>query len=224
MESNKKYEIMAFEGRIKALKSFGDVKEGEVGGFIDTESNLSHEGDCWVYDNAQVSDGARLTDNATARDNCRIDGQAWIWGNAKISGDAVVDDYAQISGYAKIYESAKVIGDAKITDHAMVYEFAQVKGDAHIGESAWIYGNAMVSGYAKVTGKAFVFGNAVVKKKMHVGDEESLGTKQVPTEASVLGFLKGLHEDVSEIKLKNGRVYRKETVTTEEWHMIPTDK
>ena len=35
--------------RIKALRSFGDVKEGDLGGWIEKESNLSHEGNCWVY-------------------------------------------------------------------------------------------------------------------------------------------------------------------------------
>ena len=30
--------------RIKALVEFGNVKEGELGGFIEKEENLSHEG------------------------------------------------------------------------------------------------------------------------------------------------------------------------------------
>ena len=41
--------------RIKALVAFGDVEEGELGGFIEKESNLANDGDAWVYGNAQVS-------------------------------------------------------------------------------------------------------------------------------------------------------------------------
>ncbi len=44
--------------RIRALKDFGSVKAGDLGGFVGSERNLSHEGTCWVADDAQVYDGA----------------------------------------------------------------------------------------------------------------------------------------------------------------------
>ena len=50
--------------RIKALRSFGDVKEGDLGGWLDSESNLSHDGDCWVCDNAEVSGNAKVYGDA----------------------------------------------------------------------------------------------------------------------------------------------------------------
>ena len=37
---------------IIALKDFSDVKAGDVGGFVESEDNLSQVGDCWIYDNA----------------------------------------------------------------------------------------------------------------------------------------------------------------------------
>lgn len=40
--------------RIQALKDFEDVSAGQVGGFIENESNLSQDGNCWVYDNASA--------------------------------------------------------------------------------------------------------------------------------------------------------------------------
>lgn len=40
--------------RIKALKDFGNVKTGELGGYVESERNLSQEGNCWVYGNAEV--------------------------------------------------------------------------------------------------------------------------------------------------------------------------
>ena len=40
--------------RIKALKDFGNVKKGEPGGYVESEHNLSQEGDCWVFGNAEV--------------------------------------------------------------------------------------------------------------------------------------------------------------------------
>lgn len=41
--------------RIQALKSFSDVKEGDIGGFVQGENNLSQFGNCWIYDYAEVS-------------------------------------------------------------------------------------------------------------------------------------------------------------------------
>ena len=52
--------------RIKALASFGDVAAGEIGGWIENESNLSQTGDAWVYGNALVY------------------GDAWVYGDAQV--------------------------------------------------------------------------------------------------------------------------------------------
>ena len=40
--------------RIKALISFGNVREGDTGGWVEKEENLSHSGKAWVYDKACV--------------------------------------------------------------------------------------------------------------------------------------------------------------------------
>lgn len=50
--------------RIRALKNFGTVKAGDIGGYIEKEENLSHEGTCWVCDNAYVCDNACVYGNA----------------------------------------------------------------------------------------------------------------------------------------------------------------
>ena len=51
-------EFITFLGRklfrIKALVEFGDVKAGELGGYVEKEENIDHEGDAWVYGNARV--------------------------------------------------------------------------------------------------------------------------------------------------------------------------
>ena len=42
--------------RIKAIKSFGSVEKGELGGWIESEKNLSQDGDAWVYENTTVGE------------------------------------------------------------------------------------------------------------------------------------------------------------------------
>lgn len=46
--------------RIKALVAFGDVKEGELGGFVEKEENLDQSGDAWVSGAAQVFGAAQI--------------------------------------------------------------------------------------------------------------------------------------------------------------------
>ena len=46
--------------RIKALKDFGNVKAGDLGGYIERKENLSQEGNCWVGDSARVFDNAKV--------------------------------------------------------------------------------------------------------------------------------------------------------------------
>ena len=106
--------------RIKALISFGNVKAGELGGYIEKEGNLSHEGNAWVYGDAKVY------------------GDAWVCGNAEVCGDARVSDNAWVYGNARVCGNARVSGDAWVYDNAKVY------GDA------WVYGDAKVYGDADI--------------------------------------------------------------------------
>ena len=50
--------------RIKAVAEFGIVKVGDLGGWIEKEENLSHDGNAWVYGNAEVCGDAKVYGNA----------------------------------------------------------------------------------------------------------------------------------------------------------------
>ena len=58
--------------RIQALKSFADVKEGDFGGYIESEDNLSHIGMCWVYDDAEVYCNANVSGDANVSGNAEV--------------------------------------------------------------------------------------------------------------------------------------------------------
>ena len=110
--------------RIKALKSFGNIKKGELGGWIESEKNLSQDGDAWVYDNAMVYGYAR------------VDGHAIVGGHATGDGHATGGDYAMVGGHATIGGEATVGGHATIGDNAEVGGDATISGDATVGENA----------------------------------------------------------------------------------------
>ena len=94
--------------RIKALKDFFGAKAGDLGGYIEGESNLSHEGTCWVYDNARVFGEAYVYGNAY------VYGDARVYGNARVCGDARVYGNARVCGNARVYGNARVCDNAKI--------------------------------------------------------------------------------------------------------------
>ena len=149
----KKYEMIK-EGelfRIVALRDFGNVSQGDKGGLIAKENNLSHDGDCWVYGDAMVYGDALVYGNARVYGNAKVSGDAMVSGNARVSGDALV------SGNARVYGDAMVYGDALVYGNARVYGDAMVYGDALVYGNARVYGNAKVSGNARVSGDARVF-------------------------------------------------------------------
>lgn len=45
------------------------VSEGELGGWVECTDNLSHDGEAWVYGNAQVSVNARVSGGELAHGN-----------------------------------------------------------------------------------------------------------------------------------------------------------
>ena len=83
--------------RIQALKDFSDVKSGDLGGWVESENNLSQEGDCWVSGDAWVFGDAWVYGNA------RVYGDAWVSGHVWVSGNAVVSGHARVSGNANTY-------------------------------------------------------------------------------------------------------------------------
>ena len=117
---NKKYKVIQDETihlgnhilhRIQACRSFGNVKSGDLGGFIESEGNLDHSGGCWISEHTKIYG------------NARVFGDAYIGGSTWISGDA------EVSGTAQVYDNSWVSGNV------------QISGDAWIGENIPAYGN-----------------------------------------------------------------------------------
>ena len=145
---NKKYELLRndcinYSGktlyRIKALRDFGYVFEGEVGGYVQSEDNLSHNGDCWVFDNAKVFNSARIHDDARIFENAKVYDEAEVFGSAKIYGNAKIYDEAGIFDNATIFENARVCNNARIKYNARVYGNAKIERDTIIGQISTPY-------------------------------------------------------------------------------------
>ena len=114
--------------RIRAVRDIPeqDVKAGDLGGWLETEENLSHDSAAWVT------------------------GEAWVMGRAYVT------DSTLVAGKALVTDSAHVMGAALVTDSARVMGEARVSGKARVTGKAWVMGTACVTGKACVSGNARV--------------------------------------------------------------------
>ena len=133
----KKYKLtkenIDFFGRtlyhIEALKDFDDVKKGDMGGYVQSENNLSQEGNCWIYDNAVVYDNAQVCGNARVCDNAWVYDNANVCGNARVFGSARVYDNARVFGNAQVCDNARIVGNARVFGSAVVCGNAEIKNN-----------------------------------------------------------------------------------------------
>ena len=146
--------------RIKAIKSFGSVGKGELGGWIESEKNLSQRGDAWVCRHAIVYDNARVYDNAMISGNAVVRGNAVVEDNATVGEDATVEENAWVRGNARVGGDAVVRRNAVVSENAVVSGTIVVSENATVRETATFRGNATVRGNAEVSGYAVVGENA----------------------------------------------------------------
>ena len=73
--------------QIKCTKSFKYANEGDLGGYVEKEDNLSQSGDAQVYGNAWVSGDARVSGDAWVSGNARVSGNAQVYGKARVENN-----------------------------------------------------------------------------------------------------------------------------------------
>ena len=170
MKLLKKYEltseVIEYQGhtlhRIKALKDFGSIKAGEFGGWIESEENLSQDGNAWIDDEAMVFANAKVFGDARIFGDAKVFGNANISGNAKVFGNAYVFDYANVFDYARVYNYATIYDNATIYNNAEVYDYAEVYENANVCENAKVYGSTRIFGNVNIFGNATIKGDAKV--------------------------------------------------------------
>ncbi len=166
--------------RILALRDFrnpyfGNVKEGQIGGYIQSEDNLSHDGNCWVGHTAKVFDMATVQDNSIVQDDAAVFESAQIKtdtvirGLARVRGSAILDscvvgDKADILGNPNMYKvimnnGSRIYEDATVA-HTTLYDGAMIHGQSKVYKSVLkdvseIRGDAVVH-QSKFTGRTII--------------------------------------------------------------------
>ena len=130
-----KYEFtgdtMIFEGRtlkrIRFLRKVWEIEKGSIGGWIEREDNLSHEGDCCVLENSKVFGHARVEGDSVTGHSCVLKDNVIVKENSFVGGTAVIGADTIISGSAMILDESQVFfylnsdsGEVNIKGNTMI--------------------------------------------------------------------------------------------------------
>lgn len=128
--------------RIQAARDIPEigVQEGDLGGFIESERNLSHKGTCWVFAGC-VYEQAQITGGATVRGE-----KVRIHDSAILSDGFTAYDSAHLHGHFRGSGCAKACGRADAGDYAIQ------KGSSYLAGSAIMRGHAILGGNARADG------------------------------------------------------------------------
>lgn len=188
----KKYELLPKENgvhRIRALKDFADVKAGDVGGFVEDGYNLSHAGDCWIYDDAMVVWEAYVCNDAKVMNNAIVNAFALIQDNVKLMDNAIVSGHCSLSGKCELHNSSKVYGRAYIGGNVKLFHNSEVYGDAYLDENVVLLNKSSVHGRAVVRGNVYLCDTSEIAGCATVIDDSFLtGNVYVGGGAIVVGY------------------------------------
>lgn len=205
--------------RIRALRSFYGVIEGDLGGYIEKEENLSHEGICWVFRSGRVYQNARISEHAFIGYNAdteetRIFGNAEVYGGeirrgSKVYGNACIQDnvklyHCTIYGDAllinrariensKIHDDVTICGEGVNIRNSILYGKANITGNSRIEEST-IHGSALIKDNAFVS-QSTVYENAVVKGNSKVSTFSKVHGKAIVQGSCWVVGMSDVHED-----------------------------
>lgn len=189
------HEEYPFLRRIRALRDVGDqVKAGDLGGFVESESNLGTDpSDCaWIFDDAIAA------------------GDAYVDRDACLRGDAIACDRAYISkgsvmsSHSRAEDNAYLRG-ASMTGKALASGNAQIIHDPHTMGTPILSGNCKV--YGTIQGDVRVTGSAVILPCEEVrNDTRDTFVLSGKSRSVIRGIgretLKPLQKEVSHMKTK----------------------
>lgn len=124
--------------RIEALRDLKYVKKGDKGGFVQDERNLSHFGDCWIFDDSKAFGKSSVQENA------------WLSNNSQICGNAVAAGNSWIDKYSTVCQKAIICNNARILNNSYVGGQAYICGNVYVTDFSRVIGDSIVKGYAEI--------------------------------------------------------------------------
>ena len=179
----KKYEILMdeentieYEGhilhRIKALKDFGDVEKGDLGGYVENKSNLSQYGNCWIYNDAKAMDNSRIYDdsiicgNSIMCDHSRIYDNSEMHGNSRMYNDSVMCGNSAMYGNSRMYDNSRMYNVSRMHDNSIMHDNSRMCGNSVMCDNSILHGNSEMHGDSKMYGDSELYNEAKLYGKL----------------------------------------------------------
>ena len=186
---NEKYEITGFAHpsypwlhRIRALRDVReDVCAGDLGGYVDNETNLSTTGSCWIYDDAVAYEDAIVAEESTLHGHACACGSALVAGNAEMRDDAIANDNAIIHS-GKIQEKSIVAGNGAVMANPAQSYSPVVKGYALV--MGTVRGNVEVSGHQLVRTGEHMINNGKETLRLNASSYFGHPSQEAPEQAN----------------------------------------
>lgn len=147
--------------RIRALQDIPrhGVKAGDLGGFIEVESCLSHFGDAWVAKNALVQETSTVSGDALVTDEAVLNLSCYLHGTITISGEVQLFGVNLTGNNIQVEDKVVMVGcrlkgnNIHIKDEAVIYQLRSTQQvfDLTICDEAHISSRSD-SDYTEITG------------------------------------------------------------------------
>jgi hypothetical protein len=168
--------------RIKALKSFNTiigrrVNKGDLGGWVESEANLSHDGTCWLFDETTGYENSRRTGNSVGYENSHQYGNSQQSDNSRQYGNSRQFGYSWQYGNSRQYDNSSQFGNSRQLG------FSEQYGDSWQYGNSCQYDNSKQSGYSRQygdsqqSGDSRQYGNSQQygNSHHHTGDDDGTG-------------------------------------------------
>lgn len=107
-------------------------KKGDLGGFVESERNLSQLGNCWIYDNAKCMDNAKIYMNAKMYDNTEMCDSSHMYNDAALYHSAKMFDNAVMWGNARILDNSSMYDNSTMLDSSVMYGNGLLEGNQEL--------------------------------------------------------------------------------------------
>ena len=132
--------------RIKALRDFDTtykpVKAGDLGGWVQSEDNLSHDGGCWLFDDATGYQNSKRTGNAVGYNRSRQFGWSRQFGNSEQFGNSQQYGDSRQFGNSEQYGNSQQFADSRQFGNSRQFDNSQQCGNSQQYGSSKQYGNS----------------------------------------------------------------------------------
>ena len=182
----KKYQVtndtIEFNGRtlhrIRALKDFDGVKKGDVGGFVESEWNLSQYGNCWIYDDAMCMDNATVKGNAKMYDNAVICSRGGILDNVKMYGKSVICDDGIAKGNSMMFGNSRIKDNAMLLEDSMMFDNSELRNHSRAYGNSKLYDNSVMCDESLMFGDGMLCGTMGLRMSVIMTDRNTVKSKK----------------------------------------------